>query len=400
MSADSRTEVRVQRVAISIFDDIGNPHYGGGGPVVVHQVAKRLAKEYEVTVYSGSYRGSRNQVRDGVRYVFLPVAWAGPRLGQLVFHMLLPVVALRTRPDLWIDSFTPPFSAGLVPLVSRGPVIGLVQMLGAADMARKYKLPFPLVERRGLALYKRFVVLNETDRATVQRYSRRASCVVIPNGTVRPDISDSELGRGDYILFLGRIDVRQKGLDLLLAAIANEPPALPLVIAGSGPWLEQKLLRELAKPVQRQVRLVGRVMGRQKDELIRNCALMVVPSRFETFPLSALEAMAYAKPVVCFDLPQLDWVTDDCAIRVPAFDVAGLGRAVRELAASSARRAALGRRAYELSSRYDWEVIGERYRALVAAVLDDGPGSAGRRFPGWRGSVRRGTSPPACGTRG
>jgi len=50
-----------------------------------------------------------------VRYVFLPVAWAGPRLGQLVFQMLLPVVSLWIRPDLWIDSLTPPFSASLVP---------------------------------------------------------------------------------------------------------------------------------------------------------------------------------------------------------------------------------------------------------------------------------------------
>ena len=117
--------------------------------------------------------------------------------------------------------------------------------------------------------------------------------------------------------------------------------------------------------------------------------------------VSALEAMTYGKPVVCFDLAQLDWITDDCAVRVPAFDVSGLGRALRELAARPAQRAALGRRAYTLSGRYDWEIIGERYRAVVAATLNDRSGPRRRRtFPEQREPGHRGTSPPACDNRG
>jgi phosphatidylinositol alpha-mannosyltransferase len=359
----------VKRIVMSIFDDIENPRYGGGGAVVVHQIATRLATDYQVTVYSGSYKGSKAVVRDGVRYVFLPVGWAGSRGGQLLFQFLLPFVALMKRPDLWIESLTPPFSASLLPLVSPAPVIGLVQMLSAADMARKYKLPFPLVERRGLALYEHFIVLNETDRATIRRYSKHATCALIPNGATGPHVAESDFGQGDYILFLGRIDVRQKGLDLLLTAVAGDPPTLPLVIAGSGARRDEQRLRELVQPVRGSVCLIGRVVGKQKEDLLRNCAFVVVPSRFETFSLTALEAMAYGKPVVCFDLPQLDWIAADCAVRVPCFDVDALRRALHELAAEPAHRAALGRRAYALSREYDWEVIADRYRELVATTL-------------------------------
>jgi glycosyltransferase involved in cell wall biosynthesis len=367
----------VQHVVLSIFDDIGNPHYGGGGAAVVQQIATRLARDYRVTVYCGSYAGSTgSQVRDGVRYVFLPVGWAGPRAGQLLFQLLLPLVAVARRPDLWIESLTPPFSTSLLPLVSPAPVVGLVQMLGAADMARKYRLPFTIVERWGLGLYRHFIVLNESDRAAVRRWSRRATCELIPNGATRPPIMEGAFGSGSHILFLGRIDVRQKGLDLLLAAIAADPPALPLVIAGGGTPREERKLRVLVQPVRQHVRLVGRVCGQQKEDLLRDCAFVVLPSRYETFSLSALEAMTYGKPVVCFDLPQLEWIFPGSAMRVPPFDVPALAAAIGGLSRQPERRGAMGRHAYALSRHYDWEVIAERYRSLVSTMLD-GRGQGG-----------------------
>jgi phosphatidyl-myo-inositol alpha-mannosyltransferase len=356
---------------MSIFDDIENPHYGGGGATVVHQVATRLVKDYRVTVYCGSYAGRRgSRIRDGVRYVFLPVGWAGPRGGQLLFQLLLPLVALTRRPDLWIESLTPPFFTSLLPLVSPAPVVALVQMLGAKDMARKYRLPFTIVERWGLGLYQHFIVLNETDRAAVRRWSRHATCELIPNGAARHSVQDGAFGSGDYILFLGRIDVRQKGLDLLLTAIRENPPPLPLIIAGSGTKREERNLRELVQPVRQHVRLAGRVCGAAKEHLLRNCAFVVVPSRFETFSLSALEAMTYGKPVICFNLPQLEWIAADCAVRVPAFDGHAFSAAMHMLSTQPECRSALGRRGYALSGDYDWDVIGERYRGLVAAMLD------------------------------
>ena len=363
----------MRHVVMSIFDDIENPYYGGGGATVVHQVATRLAKDYRVTVYCGSYAGKRGtQVRDGVRYVFLPVGWAGPRGGQLLFQLLLPLVALVRRPDLWIESLTPPFFTSLLPVVSPAPVVALVQMLGAADMARKYRLPFTIVERWGLGLYHHFIVLNEADRAAVRRRSRHATCELIPNGAARPRIEDGAFGSGGHILFLGRIDVRQKGLDLLLAAVRDDPPPLPLIIAGSGTPHEERMLRELVQPVRRHVRLAGRVCGAEKDRLLRTCAFVVVPSRFETFSLSSLEAMTYGKPVVCFDLPQLEWIAADCAVRVPPFDVHAFSKAMHMLSTHPECRGTMGRRAYELSRDYDWDAIGERYRRLVATLLDAG----------------------------
>jgi phosphatidyl-myo-inositol alpha-mannosyltransferase len=360
-TAGSRPEI-----VFSIYDHVDNPHYGGGGAVVVQQVAQRLAREFAVTVYCGSYRGSRAHTAAGVRHVFLPVGWAGPRAGQLLFALLLPLVALVRRPAVWFESLTPPFSVSLLPLVSRAPVVALVQMLCGADMRRRYGLPFDAVERRGLRWYRRFVVLNEADGAAVQRASPAAVVTRIPNGVELPPDAELDGAREEHILFLGRIDVSQKGLDLLLDAVGTDPP-LPLVIAGSGTRQEEERLRRLL-PDGDRVRFVGRVAGAEKARLLRDCAFMVVPSRYETFCLSALEAMACGKPVVRFDLDRLGWIGAACGPAVAPFDVAALRAAIASLAADAPLRRATGRAARLRSADFGWDAAAGRYAAVVRSA--------------------------------
>jgi phosphatidylinositol alpha-mannosyltransferase len=370
----------VSRVVVSIYDDLGNPHYGGGGAAVVARVAARLAEDHDVTVYCGSYPGAVSGVREGVRYVHLPVGWAGPRGGQVLFTLLVPLLALVVRPDLWIESLTPPVSASLLPLAARCPVVGLVQMLCGADMQRRYGLPFEAIERRGLALYRHFVVLNDLDARLVGQAAPRATVTVIPNGIDLPRIdlprvdptgpdspSESDVADGP-VLFLGRIDVRQKGLDLLLAAVRADP-AIRLDVAGSGTAAEEARLRELVGGLEDRVRLLGRVEGEAKEELLRGCSVMVVPSRYETFCLTALEAMAHGRPVITFDLDRLGWIGAGAGITVPAFDVDALREAIGRLSGDRALRAELGWGARARSRAFDRRIVEARYSALVADLL-------------------------------
>lgn len=357
----------MSRVVISCYDHEDNPHYRGGG-AVVREIARCLSRKHEVVVVSGSFPGCRRERPEPFQRMYLPTGWAGPRGGKLLFHLLLARAARRITHDLWIESFTPPFSTSFIPLVTTQPVIPLVQMLTAEDMTRRYKIPFGFVKRQGLAPCQRFIVLNEADRDLVTRGRRDVSGTVIPNGVDLPD-EPPPPGQGQYILFLGRIDVDQKGLDLLLAAIAVAKPGLPVLVAGAGrPTEERKLVRLLQQtcgPVAR----VGHVSGPAKEALLRDCAFLVLPSRHETFGLSALEAMAWGKPVVHFDLPRLRWMGSEAAIGVPAFDVDSLAAAIRRLATDDVQRASMGRAARKTAERYSWAAIGERYLDIVDAWL-------------------------------
>jgi phosphatidyl-myo-inositol alpha-mannosyltransferase len=382
----------VSRIVVSIYDDLGNPHYGGGGAAVVARVARRLADEHRVTVYCGSYPGSVSGVRDGVRYVHLPVGWAGPRGGQILFTVLVPLLALVVRPDVWIESLTPPVSASLLPLVARCPVVGMVQMLCGADMQRRYGLPFEAVERRGLALYRHFVVLNDVDARLVGSFSPRARVTVIPNGIDLPEDGSAPQDVSDGpVLFLGRIDVRQKGLDLLLAAV-REDPTIRLDVAGSGTAAEEARLRELVAGLGPRVRVLGRVEGEAKEELLRSCSVMVVPSRYETFCLTALEAMAHGRPVITFDLDRLGWIGTGAGVTVPAFDVGALRAAIVRLTGDRALRAELGRGARARSRAFDRRIVEARYSALVSDLLAVASGPPDRPAPPGRQRLRKADS--------
>jgi len=364
------------QLVISSFDHVDNPHYGGGGAVVVAELAARLARSFDVTVVTaGSHRrpcGRAQGAADGVRWVFLPVGWAGPRGGQLLFHAMLPLVAMVARYDVWLESFTPPFSTSFLPLVTRRPVVGLAQMLAGRETSRRYHLPFWRVERLGLRLYRHVVTLNDADAETVAADHPGVSVTRMTNG-VRLPPEPARYGEGSCVLYLGRIDVDVKGLDLLVQAHARSHHPLPLVIAGHGTRADEARLRRLladhpAPPVQ----VVGTVVGAEKEQLLRDCAFLVLPSRSETFGLAALEAMSYGKPVVAFDLPQTRWIPTDAGVRVPAFAVDRLAAAMDGLVDDPQARARLGRAGRRAAAGYDWDAIALRYEHLVREVLHDG----------------------------
>lgn len=368
---NGRSDARRIRVVVSLFD---HPAYPGGGPVVVRRIIDRLSRDYEVVLVTTD-RHRAAGLWAGVRVITLPVSWAGPRLGQLIYHPLLILTALLLRHDLWIESFTPPFSSSFLPIVTRRPVIGLAQSLSARGMARKYRLPILVpIERCALRRYRHVIVLNPRDQDLVHSCNPRATVRLIPNAIAMPDPPPGPPGTGSFCLFLGRLDVTEKGLDLLIEAYRRVgADALPLIVAGAGTRANEQRLAKLVRPAAGRVRQVGYVQGMRKIELLSEAAFLVMPSREEAFGLVALEAMAYGKPVVHFDLPELSWIPADCGVKVTAFDVTDLIRAVEELSRDVVRRRRLGRNAQAYVAGNDPTATDDAYAALVNEALATRP---------------------------
>jgi glycosyltransferase involved in cell wall biosynthesis len=355
-----------KRVVISSYDSPVNQHYAGGGAVIVDRVGRVLAREFDVTVVTGARRPG-TALRDGIRYRYLPVCWAGPRAGQLLFHALLPFAAWRMPHDLWIESFTPPFSTSFIPLFSPARVVGLAQTLSGERMWHRYHLPFFVIERLGLRCYDDVVVLNPADGVIIKRHNPSVTVRVIPNSMELPDVDEQSFGRGEHMLFLGRIEVWMKGLDLLLGAYEQSGVVMPLIIAGAGSRSEERKLESLLA-ASRGVQWLGRVDGQHKAELLRHSAFVVLPSRSEAFGLAALEGMAYGKPVLHFNLPGLEWVRGNVCI--PSFDVTAMSRSIRELTSDVHRRRELGRAAREAAEHFRPEVMEQHYLALARHHLE------------------------------
>lgn len=361
-----------QKIIFSSYDDLKNPFYAGGGSIAIHEIARRFAKKNHTTVYTGRYPGSKDEVLDRVNYVRIGIAIGGPRLGQLIYHLLLPSYVLTQKYDLWIESFTPPFSTTFLQLFTKKPVIGLVHMLAADDMRRKYKLPFHLIERIGLKTYKRFIVLTQNSKEKISSINQKADIQIIPNGVTKQSSRKGAV-KGS-ILFIGRLEINQKGLDLLLKAYKEvyKKTSVKLVIAGSGTNGQEKILKKLVENLGlgKGIKFIGKVSGNEKNKVFANAQMVVIPSRVETFSLVALEALSNGVPVVSFDIDGLKWLTKKCVYKVKPYDHKKFASAILKLINNTALREKMGREGKKLVKNYRWENIFKKYYQFVAQTLD------------------------------
>jgi len=361
----------MKKIIISTFDSIKNPNYGGGGAVSIHEVAKRLAKKYDICVLSANYPGARDEICENVNYKRIGFSFAGPILGQLLFHLFVIFEAIKGNYDLWIESFTPPFSTSFVPIFTKKPVIGLVHMLSGEDMHRKYGIPFEIVERFGLSFYSSFIVVNDFCRHKILKANPKAEIFVIPNG-VNVRNPTAEGAKKKCILFLGRIEMNQKGIDLLLNAYKeiSRKQNVDLVIAGSGREMElRKLKKEIDKLKLKGIRFLGRVEGEEKEKLFQSALFLVIPSRFETFSLVALEALSHSIPIVCFDIPAFNWIPNSCAMKAKAFDVGEFSAKCLLLIKEANLRQKMGLAGRKFALKFSWDRVAKRYEWVFNKVL-------------------------------
>jgi glycosyltransferase involved in cell wall biosynthesis len=357
------------KIIFSNYDSLNNPYYAGGGAVAVHEIAKLLSRNNEVIIYSGAYPGSSNYSSDGVAYRFIGLKKAGAKLGQLIYQFLLSGLVVREKFDLWIENFTPPFSAACLPLFTKKPIIGLVHMLAGPDMVRKYHLPFDRIESLLFRFYPRIIVTSEGLGDIVGKKSPKSIISVIPNGVNIPK-PKSKNSSPTHLLFMGRTEVNQKGLDLLLSAFAKTKDKYPLVIAGSGTADQTALLSKHigGLGLQNRVRLAGRVEGLVKDKLLRQAVFCIVPSRYETFSLFALESLAYGKPLLTWDISGLSWIPGSCRLMAKSFDVDDLSRKMHYLSATSAASKKLAESGYAFASGFSWDIQAEKYQTLITQI--------------------------------
>ena len=183
-----------------------------------------------------------------------------------------------------------------------------------------------------------------------------------PDPDAVPPGIDSEL----RLFYFGRWDVYNKGLDILLEAIAAEgsvPSSVTLQIAGNGSHRDRRRLERLIASLGLEAR--ASVVGFLPDvrSAIRSADFVILPSRFDGFAQSVTEALALGTPVIVssragsseyFGRKDGALVTEpDVGSLVRTLQVAlGSRRALRE--AANAGRARLAR-------EFNWDEVARRW---------------------------------------
>jgi glycosyltransferase involved in cell wall biosynthesis len=172
---------------------------------------------------------------------------------------------------------------------------------------------------------------------------------------------------GDYVISIGLL-TRRKNFPALIAALARLPE-LRLVLVGRGSDGEREVEESLDRHGMRA--RTTRLVGVSEEELValigaaRACA---VPSLYEGFGLTVLEAMACGTPVVCSNAASLPEAAGDAALLVDARSPESLADALARVASDSSLAANLRERGLARAREMSWTASARKLRALYRAV--------------------------------
>lgn len=147
-------------------------------------------------------------------------------------------------------------------------------------------------ERHPRWRHKFVVIPNFIETSEFRRFDRAAARTA------------HQLGADDVsVVYAGRL-VQEKRVDVLIDAFARllrERPTARLYIAGEGPD-HARLRQQVTTQRVDRVQFLGLLPKSEVHRLLAGADLLVLPSRFEGFPMVALEALAYGVPVVASDV--------------------------------------------------------------------------------------------------
>jgi len=317
------------RILHFVYDHPDNPWVGGGGAGRTWHVNKFLSQRHDITVCCGAFPGAKPQdVPFKVRFMGNAERYVESRLKFVLKSRKVDVVPY----DLIVEEFS--FYAPIFSRFSNRPSVTILQSRHGLKALRYhpiYGFVSLISQYLVLPLRRSVIIVSEHLRPAVHPDALTA---VIGQGADIPD--NLPPSSEECVLFLGRLDVRIKGLDTLIKAWSLIPPKrrlLPLHIAGGGDTA--KIHHLINSMGSKGVHLIGHLNHKEALEAINKAAFVCIPSRDEGSPLVLYESLVLGKPVIGTSIPALkDLIPDGIAgYQVPPEDPEALSKAIETLIA-------------------------------------------------------------------
>jgi glycosyltransferase involved in cell wall biosynthesis len=176
----------------------------------------------------------------------------------------------------------------------------------------------------------------------------------------------------DFILTVGTIEPR-KNLSRLLDALQRlrqKGDDARLVVVGSKGWLYEGFFHRLEElQLGGAVLLPGYVPDADLPAVYSAARVFVLPSLYEGFGLSVLEAMACGTAVVCSHTSSLPEVGGDAVHYFDPTDVEEMAEAIGAVWHDEALQAEMGRRGLAQAARFSWRRAAEETMAVYQRAM-------------------------------
>jgi glycosyltransferase involved in cell wall biosynthesis len=221
------------------------------------------------------------------------------------------------------------------------------------NLLRRYPPPFNLFEKLAFRASSYAIAGNAEAVAVLRAKGYRGPARVIPQFGIDPDLfaPGAPSDGPPTIGFIARL-VEEKGIFVLLDALARLKGEWRLHVVGSGPQKQRAEQRALALGLGARITWEPGLASTRIPERLRQFTVLVQPSLTrrnwkEQFGRAVMEAMACGVPVVGSDSGEIPHVVADAGVIVREGDPLALCDALAQLLREPALREQLGRRGRE-----------------------------------------------------
>lgn len=176
-----------------------------------------------------------------------------------------------------------------------------------------------------------------------------------------------------FILFAGTLEPRKNVAGLLRAyrlLLDRDPRSPDLLLAGSRGWLfdETRALIDRLRLIER-VRWIDSPPDNDLAVLYNAATAFVLPSHYEGFGLTVLEAMACGAPCVISDRGSLPEIAGGAAVEIDPDDVVELAEALAGVLNDVQLQQQLRHKGFERVQEFSWERCARETLAIYHRVL-------------------------------
>jgi glycosyltransferase involved in cell wall biosynthesis len=367
---------------LHVIDLISQARAGGSAKVPFHLAREQAKQGNSVTIYASDWDAKDQGPPEGVELV--------------KFKTLVNIYGYRITPGLLtadvkdydiihLHNFRTFLNVCVSWLALRADIPYVMQAHGSMLIARPKKVFKQMTDiawnKNIMRRADRLIAVSDIEVKQYQDMgSIREKIVTVPNGIDQEEFRKLP-PRGEFrkqfnikpdqkiVLYLGRIH-EIKGLELLARAFARlGEPQITLVIAGYDDGYKNKFTALTEKlGIAGRTLYTGAVYGLDKLRLYTDADVYVLPSQYEIFGITVLEALACGTPVVVTDRCGLkDIVRNEYGVSVP-YDEEKLAEAMLNIIKDDKKELFRDQRK-NLAQQYSWAKIAEQMNEVYKAVL-------------------------------